>query len=298
MHRSLLYPVTNMNTAEHRTARRYWNALVAFLPVLIGCSGTDGVHFGRIGIAYSHMVRTQPRPLRIHVLRVDLASEALVLGIATAADPDGNGPAETTLLSPLDHFARGRFLAGVNANAWSMVPPTPDGKAPRYVAGAACNICGWVVADGVQISPPESGYWSFWLDSLGTPHIGNVAAPVPGTRLAIAGFGGLVEQGRILPGPSQVCHPRTALGLDKTARTLILTVVDGRQPYYSEGMSERELAELMLELGCWDALNLDGGGSTVMILRSEGEAPRIVNRPSDRSGPRPIPVLLGVKQSR
>jgi len=263
------------------------------LPAFVAASAALPARAGMPGIEYSHLKRAEPRPLQIHVLRIDLSKRELA--IAVAPDPDGEGPAETTLVPPLVHAERGKFVAAVNANAWGMVPRPPRGENPRYLAGGACDVCGWVLTDGVQRSAPQSGYWSFWMDRDGTPHLGNVAAPAPSARWAIAGFGGLLKDGKILPRASEVRHPRTALGLDRAARVLILAAVDGRQPGYSEGMSTRELAELMLELGCASAFNLDGGGSTVMVLRESGEKPRIVNRPSDREGPRPVPVLLGVR---
>lgn len=275
--------------------RRLWAFVV---PLLISGCGTVGTQFDQPGIAYTHLERIVPRPLQIHVLRIDLANTDLVPAVDVAADPDADGPAETALVSPLDHAARGNFLAGVNANPWGMVPAPLPGEGPRYIAGASCDISGWVVADGVQRSSPQGGHWSFWMDADGTPHIGSVAAPTANARIAVAGFGGLLNNGQILPAPSDQRHPRTALGLDRDARTLILAVVDGRQPGTSEGMSDRELAELMLELGCWDALNLDGGGSSIMVLRGRDGEPRIVNRPSDKAGPRPIPVLFGVRAQR
>ncbi len=69
-------------------------------------------------------------------------------------------------------------------------------------------------------------------------------------------------------------HPRTAVGLKDDA--LLWFVVDGRQPGYSEGMSLDELAEFLLNAGCKNALNLDGGGSSTLFVRS-----MVVNRPSD-----------------
>jgi len=75
-------------------------------------------------------------------------------------------------------------------------------------------------------------------------------------------------------------HPRTALGV-RADGTLLLVAVDGRDPERSVGMSIAELAALLLELGAVDALNLDGGGSTTMVV--EG---RTVNRPSDPGGER------------
>lgn len=72
----------------------------------------------------------------------------------------------------------------------------------------------------------------------------------------------------------QTRHPRTAVGLRDDA--LIWVVVDGRQPGYSEGMTLDELAQFLLNAGCKDALNLDGGGSSTLFVRG-----RVVNRPSD-----------------
>ncbi len=82
-------------------------------------------------------------------------------------------------------------------------------------------------------------------------------------------------------------HPRTAIGFTRDCRFLILVVVDGRQPGFSLGMSLYELAELLLEFGCHEALNLDGGGSSTMVIRN-----RVVNSPSDITGPRPVAGAL------
>ena len=58
----------------------------------------------------------------------------------------------------------------------------------------------------------------------------------------------------------------------------------------------QELAELMQQAGCWDALNLDGGGSTIMLLGAGPDQLQIMNRPCDKSGPRPVPVILGIRR--
>ena len=59
-------------------------------------------------------------------------------------------------------------------------------------------------------------------------------------------------------------NPRSAMGIDKEGKTLYLVAVDGRQES-SRGMRMSHLAELMIELGCYTAVNLDGGGSTRML---------------------------------
>jgi Phosphodiester glycosidase len=78
-------------------------------------------------------------------------------------------------------------------------------------------------------------------------------------------------------------HPRTAVGIKEDGKTLVFVVVDGRQSKRSIGISLPDLAEYMKELGCVQALNVDGGGSSTMMVRNE-----LVSFPSDAGGPRKI----------
>jgi exopolysaccharide biosynthesis protein len=77
-------------------------------------------------------------------------------------------------------------------------------------------------------------------------------------------------------------HPRTAIARLADGKVLLLTV-DGRQPHESIGMSLTTLGDVLLELGAVDAMNLDGGGSTTMVIHN-----KVVNRPSDATGERPV----------
>ena len=81
-------------------------------------------------------------------------------------------------------------------------------------------------------------------------------------------------------------HPRTAAGV-RADGTLVFVTVDGRQPETSVGMSIPELTDLMLELGCVSAMNLDGGGSTTMVVNGQ-----IVNSPSGSSPRRNADAIL------
>jgi hypothetical protein len=105
-------------------------------------------------------------------------------------------------------------------------------------------------------------------------------------RDVVAGFPILVQEGRknIVGSPSKSLsqrHPRTAFCYNP--QKIIFTVVDGRQPQLSVGMTLDELADLMVELGCTTAMNSDGGGSSVMAVRGStpSAALQIVNSPSD-----------------
>jgi len=97
---------------------------------------------------------------------------------------------------------------------------------------------------------------------------------------AIGGDPLLLEAGKILPQPPgagivkmEERAPRTAIGFNST--NFFMVVVDGRQ-FFSAGMSHYELAVFMKELGCTDALNLDGGGSSVLWYNG-----KVMNSPSD-----------------
>jgi hypothetical protein len=81
-------------------------------------------------------------------------------------------------------------------------------------------------------------------------------------------------------------HPRTAIGFDGAGHGFILTV-DGRQPGYSVGMSHRQMGDLMASLGVRDAVMLDGGGSSQMVVKG-----RLANRPCCDSTVRPLATAL------
>ncbi len=87
-------------------------------------------------------------------------------------------------------------------------------------------------------------------------------------------------------------HPRTGVGFSRDSTTLYLITVDGRQES-SSGMSLVEFADLMLSVGVYEGLNLDGGGSTAMVV--EGH---LVNRPSDPDGERTVGNALLVVQRK
>ena len=94
-----------------------------------------------------------------------------------------------------------------------------------------------------------------------------------GVQSAISGGPTLVRQGKPFPiNGSQARHPRSAIGWNDSS--FFLVVVDGRQPSLSVGMSLGELATYMINLGCDEAMNLDGGGSSTMWVYGQ-----VINSP-------------------
>jgi len=122
-----------------------------------------------------------------------------------------------------------------------------------------------------------------------TPNIENI-------KTAIGGGSVLVRDGKKAKFTNEITgrHPRTAIGVDEKEKTLYLVTVDGRQNALP-GFTQTELAEYMLEIGAYSALNLDGGGSTTMVAR-EGESGelQVVNLPSD-GAERAVSTAIGVR---
>jgi hypothetical protein len=251
------------------------------------------------GIEFQAYERTEPRPLRIYRLTVDLSVAKLEPAIGTAPDPDGDGPAETALTSPKTLAIEKKMVVAINTNAWSMIPDPKTGKSLGYVAGGHADIHGWVAEGEQKVSPVQDGYWAFWMNAERQPFLKNItpkeAKEFSPPRVAIAGFRGILSDNQILVEPSGVLHPRTAIGFDTTKQRLVMLVVDGRQPKVSEGVSEEELAKLMIEFDCSEAMNLDGGGSSTMLVREKDGDLRFINRSSDLTGVRPVPVIFGFR---
>lgn len=87
-------------------------------------------------------------------------------------------------------------------------------------------------------------------------------------------------------------HPRTAMGYTKDNKLIVL-VVEGRNPGVADGVSLTQLAAIMKDLGCVEALNLDGGGSSCMLINGK-ETIKV----SDKTGQRPVPAVFMIQKRR
>ncbi len=85
-------------------------------------------------------------------------------------------------------------------------------------------------------------------------------------------------------------HPRTAMGYTKDNKLIIL-VIEGRNNGKAEGATLTQEAQIFKDLGCWEALNLDGGGSSCMLVNGK-ETIKV----SDAAGQRPVPAVFILKQ--
>ncbi|UCF63582.1 MAG: phosphodiester glycosidase family protein [bacterium] len=120
----------------------------------------------------------------------------------------------------------------------------------------------------------------------------NLQPNYPRLMQAVGGNLKIVDNGAYTGSTNTDVHPRTAAGFSANHRYLYLATVDGRVPGTYRGMSYRELADLMIYLGADEAINLDGGGSSTMVIHGE-----IKNHPSDGSERSVANALLTVSEA-
>lgn len=251
------------------------------------------------GIELKTEVRYHPRLIRLYLVRVDLTTPGLMLDVVVGPDPDGDGPAEASLEDPIRLAERGGFIVGISANAWGTYlletekSPGPHGAEKLTFRPIVINVSGWLKTRNRTVSQPERGRWSFWIRPDGTPEIGNPLEEVP-AQIAVSGFGPLLVDGKIVAGEGGVPDVQAGIGIDHNRSTVLLAIVDGRRPGWSQGLTNHEFAKLLQEAGAWTAMKGDCGGTAVLVARGATGRINVVNRPTDLTGPRPIPCLLGV----
>lgn len=245
--------------------------------------------------------QTPDGPIRGLVATVDLTHPGLEVVVGPRPDHPDRPTDHAVVLTTTEQFARDeRCQLAVNANFFSWHKVKPFGEP-----------VGLVVRDGVVLSPARrqgdvaDPALLFLKDGRAVVMTGTLP-PMPQVRHAVAGVGAsesqpgsllvtdgknTAETARVAP---KVRHPRTAAGVDRRGRVLTLLIVDGRQPEWSIGATLPEMAELLIERGVDDAVNLDGGGSTSLLYLDPQTGKVVTNRPSGKSW-RAVSTNLGFR---
>ena len=247
------------------------------------------------GVTYQRIVRVLPHPMIAHVIVLDRKTA----DIGFLVTPPDRKKDEL----PLDARTTSEFLAEYNLQIaingdgfepwWSRSPVDyyPHVGDPVTPNGFSASF-GKKYADGLQDIRPEP---TLYISRQNELTFNN-----PPSKLyhVLSGDRMLIQGGEIIPDLDDAeIDPRTAIGINRNGRFTYLVVVDGRQPFYSEGATFAELADLLKELGAFYAMSLDGGGSSTMVVEGENGEPVILNSPIDSYIPlreRPVANHLGV----
>lgn len=252
------------------------------------------------GITYTRDVREEPRPIIIHVVKIDLPNPNISFLVTPHTDnpddPELMFPAQTTS----DFLAEYDLQLAINADFfepwWSNTPWDYYPHAGDFIGTRGLSASLGKIATYGYVEPEH--YTTLYLskDNQATfTEPESIYNAVSGLTLIVEdGQSSLIDTGDKYLSTN---HPRTIIALDEDEEKLIIIVIDGRQPNYSEGVNLIELAELSIEYGAYTALNLDGGGSTTLVIEDEDGNPQTLNSPIHGRIPgreRPIANHLGV----
>jgi len=285
-------------------------AILALLFCQAACAAAPATQASK-AITYTHETRQNP-PLHLHILSIDLTNPSVSIVVRPAGSAPkapalapGGAPWQTTLMTVRAILRRDDLAAAVNGDFFAPQGSREIlGRKVPYFDGNPARVIGPAMSDSKPWSTALNNNWAA-LVVHGERTITFHQAPrdLPADVTQVVGGSALVLINGRKPASNKDLAPRTAAGIDKDNKRLILLVIDGRRPEYSAGVSLDQLGDEMLRLGCHNAINLDGGGSSTMIYRDpDSNEPKLANRPSDGhdfliplSVERPIANVLGIR---
>ncbi|MDJ0618892.1 MAG: phosphodiester glycosidase family protein [Calothrix sp. MO_192.B10] len=245
------------------------------------------------GIEYERRVLNNPRPIVVHIVSVDLT----VPGIKVFVTPPVNQQTKFTQARTTSDFLQ-EFQLQLAMNANYFYPfreNTPWDYYPRK--GEMVTTVGQAISNEKIYGQANANWYVSCIADNNIVQILKSGSCPDGTLQGVAGREMLVFDGK--PGtpnhPQDKPYARVVIATNKQGDKVWLVAVDGKQPLYSEGLKKVELRNILVKLGVDRALNLDGGGSTTLVMEKDGQ-PRLLNSPSHTKIPmyeRPVANHIG-----
>ena len=246
------------------------------------------------GVTYRRVIQVIPRPMIAHILTIDTKTKGIEF-LVTPPDSQGDTPLNARTTSQfLKEFNVQIAVNGSGFSPWwshspaDYYPHVGDPIAPLGFT-ASNGKAYWIGDDSEGIEP------TLYISRKNVLSFNNQPNKIYN---AISGDRMLVQKGELVPDlDNQELDPRTAIGISRTGRYLYILVVDGRQPFYSEGATFADLGRLLIKQGAYLGMSLDGGGSSTMVIEGEDGKPLLLNSPVDNYIPgreRPVGTHLGI----
>lgn len=247
------------------------------------------------GVTYQRVVKYFPSPMIAHIIKIDTKTKGIKF-LVTPADSKSETPLNARTTSQfLDEFG-----VQIAINGDGFAPWWSRGPADYYPhAGDPVAPLGFTASNGDDywkgVELDEGERPTLYISRRNAFSFNDKPNRV---HNAISGDRMIVLQGQPVAGLNDSeLNPRTAIGLNRNGRYVYLIVVDGRQPFYSAGITFADLAQLLIDHDVYVAMSLDGGGSSTIVMEGENGEPVILNSPIDNYIPgreRPVANHIGV----
>ena len=245
------------------------------------------------GIVYQRRAISKPRLVTMHIVTVDLTAP----GIKPLVTPPNSGKGRKTFARTTSEFLREfKLQLAVNGSyfhhfeeksPWDYYPHSGD---PSYPQGES-------ISNGHRYTKPLKDKAVICFAKNNIAQIFASGKCPQDTVQGIAGQEMLVVDGK--PVSSRISenkpYPRLAAAINREGNKLWLIAVDGKQPFYSDGLTLTELTKTAIDLGAYTALTLDGGGSVTLVM-GQANNTKVLNAPVHTKLPmreRPVGNHLG-----
>lgn len=218
------------------------------------------------GIDFAEARKMAPEPLALYAVRIDLKESGIEFLVTPS---NGKSPLETDGRKTSTFLKEFKCQLAINASPFSPVEDTE---------GTPRDILGLSASRGDVYSKPHGNHCAMLISKDNRVTFAEPPIKTEGAYNAVSGFDMLLKHGANVGAPDQR-HPRTAAGTSQDGRYLYFLLIDGRQPLYSLGASTKETADWIAQIGAFDALNLDGGGSTTLVVSDQNGGAQVLNRP-------------------
>ncbi|WP_353136551.1 phosphodiester glycosidase family protein [Pseudopedobacter sp.] len=216
--------------------------------------------------------------MKAFVFEIDLTNPQVRIEASTPNNSPSFGMQPMTKQATYEDFEEHKVWAGINADFYNMDTGVPqgivykEGLAIKTTVTDALNTFFAITKDGKALIGDQQMY----------PDIKNNIQEAVGGRVTLLKDGVAVQQ------VDKRLEPRTCIGVNQDGTRVYMLVVDGRNFHYSNGMNYDDLAKFMKALGAYQAINLDGGGSSTFFIRTtpsfDADRFAVRNWPTDNGG--------------
>ena len=216
--------------------------------------------------------------MKVFVMEVDLSNSNVSMAASMPNNQNSFAMQRMTVQAENADTEENRVWAGINADFYNMTTGVPQGIVYRNGTAVKTTfqdaVCTYfaITDDGKAIVAGQDRY----------PELKDRIKEAVGGRVWLVQDGGVVKQ------TNSAVEPRTTIGVSEDGTGVYIFVVDGRNFHYSNGMSYDELGQCLKALGAYNAINLDGGGSSTFFIRNtpafDDDRFEIRNWPSDNGG--------------
>ena len=208
------------------------------------------------------------QPMRVFILEVDLNNPNLRLNAGTPNNNPAFARQTVSEIARTQDTTGARILVAVNGDFFNSagVPQSALYKKGVALKSRFCDLCTFLAIN-----------YQNKASIISKDRIVDTA----NIKEAIGGYHWLIKNSQKVAQGDLSVEPRTTTGIT-TGNVVYFILADGRQSTYSNGMSFSQLSDMFLAIGVKDAINLDGGGSSTLVVK-EGAGWAVKNKPSDGS---------------